>query len=408
MALVKAFRGIRYNPELIDDFSSVVAPPYDIIDDSLREDLYRRHPYNIVRLILAKGENEERYSKAASLFEQWLREKVLIQDDLPSIYPYYQEFEFEGERFTRKGFVATVKIEDFDSKVVLPHERTFSKHKEDRLKLMQACKANLSQVFAVFSDEEGISERLIDSSIGEPILDIVACDGDGVRNVLWKISDPEVVSQVAEVLKDKSLLIADGHHRYETALNYRNMMRAKEGIYGREKPYDYVMMYLARGEGEGLIINPTHRVIKKLEGVSEEAFVEELRKYFHLERTADFAKLDFNQMIVVIGGVGEPKVFKLTPKQVQPKRYENMAVMLLHNIVLKQIVSEDSTEILYTKSKDELVELVKSGKFKAGFILPKLKASDIFEVVENQEKMPHKTTYFYPKLLSGLVINPLW
>ena len=188
MAKIKGFKGIRYNSEKVEDFNKIVAPPYDVINQDEQNRLYESDPLNVIRLILAKGDGEERYKNASTTFKQWLDDSVLIQEEASSIYPYYQEFEFEGETFTRKGFIAVVKVEDFESKTVLPHEQTFKKHKEDRLKLTTACNANLSQVFTVYSDEEGTVEGLIDGVIDKPIVEVTT--NDGVQNRFWKISDP--------------------------------------------------------------------------------------------------------------------------------------------------------------------------------------------------------------------------
>lgn len=406
MAEIKAFKGIRYNDEKISDFTKVVAPPYDVINSVEQQGYYDKDPLNVIRLILAKGKGNERYESSSKTFNEWLDSRVLIQDDEPSIYPYYQEFEFEGGKFKRKGFIAAVKNEDFETRTVLPHEQTFKKHKEDRLKLTTACNANMSQVFSVYSEKEGTVEKLIDDNLSEPILDIVT--EDGIKNTFWKISDPEIISKIQEVMKDKSLLIADGHHRYETSINYRNQQREKFGESSGNKPYDYVMMYLSRGEGEGLIINPTHRIVKNLGGRNDLQIMEDIGKNFKIERSdiKDIINLEYNQIGVI---TDDPeKSYKLTPKEAPSKNYENLGVMLLHSKIIGEIFNEDDAEIKFSKFHEEVIDDVQNGDYKLGFLLPKLNAEDIFDVVLDGMKMPHKTTYFYPKILSGLVFNPLW
>lgn len=242
MATIKGFSGIRYNPEIVDNYESIVAPPYDVINKEEQDGLYEKNPNNVIRLILAKGEGEQRYANASKTFKEWLKNSVLIREEEDAIYPYYQEFDFEGEHYIRKGFIAAVKVEDFEKKVVLPHEQTFKEHKEDRLKLTTACRANMSQVFSVYSDDGGAVEKLIDENISEPIVEVTT--DDGVKNSFWKITDPDIIGKISEALSGKSLLIADGHHRYETAINYRNQEREKSGDNSGLKPYDYVMMYL--------------------------------------------------------------------------------------------------------------------------------------------------------------------
>jgi len=405
LATIKGFKGIRYNPEKINNYESIVAPPYDVINHEEQNKLYEKAPNNVIRLILPKGEGEERYKNASKTFIDWLESSVLINESEPAIYPYYQEFDSEGNSYTRKGFIATVKVEDFTKNVVLPHEQTFRKHREDRLKLTTACNANLSQVFSVYSDDGGAVEKLIDDNISEPIIEVTT--EDGVKNTFWKITDPGVIGRISDGLSSNNLLIADGHHRYETAINYRNQQREKFGENSGSKPYDFVMMYLSRGGGDGLIINPTHRAVKNM-GIDADSLLSKLGELFDIEETTSLHvnDLEFNEMVFI--SADSDKKYKLSLKGKPEKNYENLAVMILHNIIFKNYINEENAGILYTKFHSELSTLVNSGDYEGGFLLPKLNVDDIFEVVLDNVKMPHKTTYFYPKILSGLVFNPLW
>ena len=402
MAEIEPLRGIRYREEAVGDFAEVIAPPYDVISPRQREELRARSPFNAVRIELPDGEGGQRYSNAREIYSGWLRDGVLARDDEPSIYPYYQDFEFEGQRYTRKGFIANLKVEDFDRKIVLPHEQTFSKHKEDRLALTVACDSNLSQIFCVYPDASGEIEEDVDKNIGEPLVDVTF--EEGIRNTLWKISDPEVIERVKSRLADRSVLIADGHHRYETSVNFRNLKRKEAGENSGRMPWDYVMTYLSRGEGRGLIINPTHRMARKVEG----NLIEGLRKDFEVEKVALGDSLDLgpDQISVVTGNPAE--TFRLTPRTKREKDYENLAVIILHSQVFGELIEEDRAGVRYSKFPEEVFENVRNGEFEAGFLLPKLKSEDIFKVVLDGTKMPHKTTYFYPKILSGLVFSPLW
>jgi uncharacterized protein (DUF1015 family) len=406
MPTVKGFKGIRYNPEKIGDFSKVLAPPYDVISPAEQEELLDMDPLNVVRLVLPKGETDMKYERAAKTFRDWFVGDVLMQDKEPSIYPYYQEFELGGRKYTRKGFIARVKLEDFSTKKILPHELTFPKHKQDRLKLNTACKANMSPVFSVYSDPEGEAERAVEEKLGTPIFDVTTADG--VRNMLWRISDEDVISRVAGRLKDTSFLIADGHHRYETALDYKRIQRENNPA-PEEKPYDYVMMFLARGEGEGLIINPTHRLVKNIGQNTTESFLTKLGEYFNVR------EMEFSEAVSNIGHEeftvitrDRTKAYRVSVKDPSGEGYSRLGVMLLHQIVFKNILNEEESGIFYTKYLEEAVNLTGSGEYALGFILPELKAGDIFDVVRDGERMPHKTTYFYPKILSGLTFNPLW
>lgn len=403
MADVEPFRGIRYNGDIAVDLARVVAPPYDVIDPKLLRELRSKSPYNAVRLELPEGDGDIRYKNAADLYSQWIAKGVLERDPEPSIYPCYQNFEFEGNRYTRKGFIANVKVEDFGRKIILPHERTFSKHKEDRLKLTLACNSNMSQVFCVYPDPEGEVEKIIDENLGQALAEVTS--DDGITNSLWKISSSETILEVKNLLKDGVFLIADGHHRYETSINFRNLKRKESGKNTGVMPWDYVMMYLTRGEGEGLIINPTHRMAE----TAQDDLIQRLRENFRLERISleDSLELDSNQISVV---TKDPAVtFRLTRKEKsRDKNYENLAVIILHNLVFGDILNEEKAGVRYSKFPEEVFENVHRGSFEVGFLLPKLKSDDIFEVVLDGNKMPHKTTYFYPKILSGLVFGPLW
>ncbi|MCZ6528633.1 MAG: DUF1015 domain-containing protein [Candidatus Dadabacteria bacterium] len=407
MATVKGFRGIRYNPEKIENFADVLAPPYDVINSSEQEELYNKNPYNVIRLILSKGEGDSKYEEAAQTFRSWIEDDTLTHDEEPSIYPYYQEFEENGKKLTRKGFLAAVKIEDFSTKKILPHERTFPKHKRDRLKLNTACKANMSPVFSVYSDPEIAIEKLLDEKLKDkPIFDIT--NEDGVRNRLWKVSDPDTISFIGNHLEDKSLLIADGHHRYETAIEYRNIQRELNGGVTSDKLYEYVMMFLSNAEDEGLIINPTYRVVKNMGNLDLESFLNMLGEEFNIEKMPykeGLSDIGYEEFTIL---TKDPEfVYRASLKTNKTESPNNLAVTLLHNNVFNKIIDEESAGILYTKDLDEAVQLVRNGEYEIAFILPELRASDIFDVVLTGDRMPQKTTYFYPKILSGLVFNPL-
>ncbi len=407
MAVVKGFRGILYNIEKTGDFSKIVAPPYDVIDSAAQKALYEKHPLNSVRLILSREPGEKRYRSAADTLRKWLDEKILERDEKPAVYSYFQEFEFAGENFTRKGFIARVKIEDFENGVVLPHEQTFKKHKDDRLKLTEACDANLSQVFSIYSDPEGKVEKILDNSAEEPFMEV---DFDGIKNTVRRVSDEQTLLRVSELMADKKLLIADGHHRYETAINYRNMRRRSVGG-NSGGAFEYVMMFLCRAEGEGLIVEPTHRALKSLGGISGAQLAESLQKEFNCETASVENGGDIRREEVVFVYEKSGKALKFSPDN-KNGTYETMGAFTLRDTVIGKIMEEKmkcaTPEIIFTKSRDELVGLVKTGKCEAGFIMPKPLIKDIMDAAKKGVRMPQKTTYFHPKILSGIVINPLW
>lgn len=407
MVMVVPFCGVRYNADKVGVLDFVFAPPYDVISPQEQNELYEKNPYNVIRLILSKGEGDEKYIKAADTFRRWINEGVLIKDKEPCIYPYYQEFNEDGNVVTRKGFIAAVRLEDFSSKMIIPHERTFVGPKLDRLKLTTACRANLSPVFAIYTDPEGVVEKAIEERLTKnPIVD--APSGDSVRNYLWKVSDDDLLSEIKSMMLGGVLLIADGHHRYETALEYRTIQRKRFNVISEDKDYEYVMMYLSRVEGEGLVIKPTHRVVKNLGPFDTEDFLQKLRNKFNIEKVPfneGISTLNHQEFAIVTND--SDFIFKFSSKESLSVRYKNLGVMLLHGEVFGEIINEEKADILYTKSVEEVVRLVRTGDYKLGFILPPVRAKDLYEVTLSGEKMPHKTTYFYPKLLSGLVFHLL-
>lgn len=405
MATISGFRGYRYNPEIIDNFDSVLAPPYDVISPEQRDELYEKSVNNVVRIILTKGEGDEKYKEAADTFNGWINENVLIRDEIPSVYVYHQIFKDGSSSFTRKGFIAAVKVEDFENKQIYPHERTFSHHKEDRLKLITASRANLSPVFSVYSDPVLEIETALEKALSEKPL-FSSTDPDGVENYLWKISDPELISKISQKFKDKKLLIADGHHRYETAINYRNLRREQNPDGNGSEPYESVMMFLSSAEQPGLIVKPTHRLIGNLK---PDKFIDILKK---VENEFDYEKLDLQPGIKSIEnsefGVLTAAMDKLIKvKNFKGKESNELGVVKLHDYLLDSILEDDSVSYKYTKSLDDVMELLKDRTYQIGFILPQIDAVDILHFAESGRRLPQKTTYFYPKVLSGLVFNSL-
>jgi uncharacterized protein (DUF1015 family) len=408
MVMVRPFRGLMYNPEKVGSFDRVLAPPYDVITPSQQEELYRRSPFNVVRVILSKEPEEVKYQVAGETFRKWIADGILVRDDEPAVYPFYQEFVDEGRQITRKGFIAVVRLEDFETGKILPHEQTFSAPKADRLKLTIACRANLSPVFCVYSDPEGGVERRIDDEVSRKKAIIDVTDGDGVRHMLWKISDPALFAQIGDKLRDLNLLIADGHHRYETALNFRNLERRHAGETNGEREYDYVMMFICRAESEGLIIKPTHRLVRNLRGLTLRELLKRAREHFEVDEIGleELNRLGNNEFAVYADASGY--AYRLTPKHPEPVGYRNLAVMQLHRYILGSMVSVvKEGDVVYEKSLRNVLDLVRRGEFALAFILPPTSALDIMAVTLAGEKMPHKTTYFYPKVLSGLVFHLL-
>ncbi|MBI5560254.1 MAG: DUF1015 domain-containing protein [Deltaproteobacteria bacterium] len=449
MAFIMPFRGIRYDTAKVGNIEDVVSPPYDVISPEFQEELYLRHPNNIVRLILGKtnpgdAPGRDRYSRAAEYFGRWQKDAVLIRDEAPSIYYYIQGYKFGKREKTRKGFIALLRLEEFGKGSIYPHEKTLSGPKADRLNLMKACSANLCPVFSLYPEspeEKGrITGFLFDAGRGDPLMDVKG--GDGVANKLWRIDNPEVIKKVTDSMRDKKLFIADGHHRYETALNYRNLMtqalkNPMKNPTG-EEPFNYVMMYFASMDDEGLEIFPTHRVAHSLSEFKKEGFLKECGRYFSIEESVfdkgseasvrdEFARKlcgavgDTVRFGLVMKGVNAYYLLTLKGRGVMDGLFPDMAgvyktldVTVLHSVVLTKILGispcaqEKQENLLYVKDINEAVEKVRSGKGQLAFLMNPTKVEDVKRVCEAGLLMPQKSTYFYPKLLSGLVINPLW
>lgn len=439
MVRVKPFKGITYNFEKLAPTKELFAPPYDVISPEYQDTLYERSPYNVVRLILGKtadtdNDSNNRYTRAAEAFDQWLQEGVLLQSDVPKMYFYVQKYkDAKGVDVVRKGFIATCYLEDFESGQILPHEETMGGPKQDRLALMEAVQANLSQIFVVYSDPE----KLVDTTLQEaspekPSVDIV--DDDGVQHIFYEVTDEEALSKVTAYMSKQNLLIADGHHRYETALNYRNLRRSQNnGDTSEEKPYNSMMIYFANFDDEGLRVYPTHRALKPGIEYSLVSLLEHLEKYFTIKKVPfeNFeecfpAMEKIDPLDVPIGLVSRKNnsiLYILLPdKEAVSKELSAMNVgpdlamfdaTILHRLILEKIMGLDTIE-LKKQSNIEFVrdEQALSDKFNKDeaslvFLLSPPEVDVVKKICLSGSRMPQKSTYFYPKVLSGLVLNSL-
>ncbi|MBW2184481.1 MAG: DUF1015 domain-containing protein [Deltaproteobacteria bacterium] len=443
MAIVVPFRGVLYNLEKIEDFSKVTAPPYDIISPEQQEGYYQKSPYNVIRLILGKQfphdlPEDNRYTRAAGVFDIWQEKSILIRDEKPSFYFYRQEFSVSGkEKVTRDGFIGLVRLEDKEKRVVIPHEKTLDKPKEDRLQLMEACHANFSSIFSLYSDPEDVIIQQLKKMTGMiPLLEVT--DEDNTRHQLWRISQMGVIKQISQHLRDSSLFIADGHHRYETALNYRNLQIERYPQSTGKEAYNYVMMYLTSMEGEGLVILPYHRVIHNLEGFDFGNFEKKLEDYFEV-KTFQFSEEnemhvweEFNKQLqddtlsrpaFGMYGAGqacyhllvlkEEVFFSLSDSGEGSEALKKLDVNIIESVIFKDVLGITSNDLqqeqnmTYVHDGLEGLELVRDKGYQLAFFLNSTKSSEIRDIASRGETMPQKSTYFYPKLLSGTVINKI-
>lgn len=428
---VKPLNAIVYNQDKVN-MTDVIAPPYDVISDEYRDELEKRSVYNFVKLILANNntnleDENNRYNEALKNYTEWQKEGVLIQTEKPCILYVIQNYEKNGKKYTRKGFIARNRIEDFANKNIMPHEYTMGGPKEDRLNLTKKCKANFSQVFLVYSDSEKQIENAIDCS-QKPFIEVT--DDLGVQNIVYKIDDEKTISLIEKVLSDKTCLIADGHHRYETAMNYRNFVNSSDN----NDPTKFVMSYFTNMEDD-LLIFPTHRIITK--AIDKNLLVEAVKKYFDMEeyeftssnkseiKTKFLQKIEDdskNQISMGLYLKNENKFYVLKLREnvdnildeyKVPDVLKTLDLIVLHKVIISKEFGYTQEEqmaqdgILYIKQEEEAFDMVDNGKAEASFIMAYPKIQDIKRISEAGERMPQKSTYFYPKLLSGLVINPL-
>ncbi|HWO40529.1 MAG TPA: DUF1015 domain-containing protein [Candidatus Eisenbacteria bacterium] len=429
MARIAPLRALYYNPKKIRDLSKVVTPPYDVISREEQEKLYRKSPYSFIRLDLSS--EPDSYASAADLFRAWQGEGVFVQDETPAIYLLSHRFSLKGgPKRERRGFFALLELQDFTEGDIRPHEKTLSAPKEDRLRLMLATHAQLSPVFALYADPKQSINRML-GEVAEgipPLLEFVADEADECR--LWRVDDPGLVREIGHAMAAHRLLIADGHHRYEAALQYRDRMRAERGNWTGREPFNYVLVYCANINDENLIILPTHRLVR---GFTPQPFLqleETLQKYFYLEpypKTPDgrawFLKaLKGGKKQRLIGATfkRDPRylILRLKNKRIMQRLAKDLSaplreldVSVLHRLVLEHILGLSSDQqargqtIDYSQDEEAVLQAVEKEDYQAAFILNPPKAEEIVAVADSGETMPQKSTYFYPKVPSGLVIN---
>ena len=424
MADVKAFGALRFT-EKSGDISKNVCPPYDIISEEERLEYIAQSENNIIRL--EKPVGEDAYNKAKALYLDFCKDGILAQDEKSGYYVYEEEFDALGNRYKIKGIFARVRIEEFEKGVVLPHEETLSKAKQDRFELMCATHTNFSPIYCMYTDEKREITSLIDNmSSSKPEIEFTA--KDGVIQRLWKSEDTCTNGKVEELFKGKQLFIADGHHRYETALRFRNKLREDGVITDENHPANFIMMFLIDMENDGLVVFPTHRMVTDLPSFDKEKALCGIKEYFDITEIKEEEidkKLSENvsgkanvlvtadgkfYLSVMKNGAAE-KISAMNPGK--SDAYKGLDVTVLHSLVLENILGIDKENMAkqinlkYTRDKDEAIANVKNGNANCAFIINPTKVTEIKDVALAGEKMPQKSTYFYPKLITGLVMNNL-
>lgn len=423
MADIRPFRGILYNHEKIEDIAACVTEPYDVISPAEQRAYYKSHPCNIIRLILGKqtprdNNRNNQYTRAHKYFADWQRQKILVRDAKKSVYIYAQSFPHNKRRKTRTGFIVLLKLEDFAKNTVLPHENTFSQPVQDRLKLLRTIGANSSPIFALFGDTQGKINQLLNQykRADQPY---IAIKKDKVIHRIWRMSDKDKIKTIQKLLKDQQIFIADGHHRYEAALNYKNEMQKKLKQTRGFSTFNYVMTYLAATTDPGLTILPTHRAVKIKAPFNPQKIISNLRRHFEVHKFSAsdqlFSYMRETRATGIFGTYfGKNKFYGLKLKRAiiendRKTLHQNLDVPILHSVIIERVLPSAPFEenIYYTRDAQEAIKLVDQGKRQVAFFLRPTKVSQVQKVARSGEKMPHKSTYFYPKLLTGLVINKL-
>ncbi|WZO98990.1 DUF1015 domain-containing protein [Isosphaeraceae bacterium EP7] len=428
---IRPFRGVRYDMAHVGALSDVVAPPYDVIGPDLQDRLYQASPYNVIRLELNKeepGDNDEsnRYTRAARFLKDWRREGVLREDNQPALYLLEQTYEVEGRTYTRRGFFARVRLEPFGQGKIYAHEQTLSGPKADRLALFAATKSNLSPVFGLYPDPDGAVIAAVHAGLRDRT-PLEAVDHLGVVSRLWPILDSAAHSAVSGLMADRGIFIADGHHRYETGVNHRDVLAASGQLQGDEDPANFTMMLLVGMSDPGLLILPTHRLVSGLPGLTAEALTERLAPEFDVRdhgtgdegaRAAwEDIEMSGDQELLGFGTVADGRWLTArlrsdaTMDQLaseQSAEWRSLGVSILHVLVLNTLLRPlGESKCTYVHLLDEVTTAVNAKACDLACLVPPAEMGHVEAIASNLEKMPPKSTYFYPKLLTGLVINPL-
>jgi uncharacterized protein (DUF1015 family) len=428
---VSPFRAVRYDVARVGELSHLVAPPYDVVDATLQDRFYEASPYNVIRLELNRDEPGDtsasgRYTRAARFLKDWLRQGVLREDEHPALYVYHQTFVVEGKTHTRKGFFARVRLEPFGQGKIYPHEQTLSGPKADRLALYHATGFNLSPIFGLYPDVDLEVQRAVESGLRDRT-PLVATDHLGVLNRLWVVTDQETHTIVTGLLAARPVFIADGHHRYETGLKYRDEQIASGQFIGHDDPCNFCLMMLVAMNDPGLLILPTHRLVSGFPGLTSATLAERLQPEFELRSTgagesgarAAWAAIEESgdQETLGFGTVadGQWLLARLRSDACmdrlasnQSADWRSLGVSVLHVLVLKELLGElGQPSCRYVHSMNEVVADVASDGCDLACLVPPARMNDVESIASNLETMPPKSTYFYPKLLTGLALNPI-
>ena len=417
MPQIKPFKAVYYNSRKIKDMGKVVSPPYDVISTEEQEYLHNLSPYNFTHIDFGKDASNDdkinnKYTRAKKIYSEWFEKDILLKDSKPSIYFYKQDYKIMGQKHSRMGFVSLLELENEGESKVYPHENTHAEAIDDRLKLCEALKSNLSSIFVCYSDKDRKVEKIFNKHIltTEPIIDVE--DNAKVHHKLWRLDDPSLIKEVSVALSDRQLFIADGHHRYKVAKEYQSRRLARMTNPSGQEAFNYVMTYFTNIDSRGLQIFPMHRIIKHLP--KNIKFLEEFFRIDKINKKEDLpillGRAGRNEHAFGLYMSGEIKLLRLknrllVEKHVKKgsKEYKALDATILKTFIFDRIGIK-SDDIIYTKDADLVMSMVDENRADAGFMMNPVKISELRAIALNGERMPPKTTYFYPKVLSGLTV----
>jgi len=431
MVDIAPFKGMVYNKEKIKKLDDVMSPPYDIISEQMQNELYNKNEYNFVKLILGKifeddSDMNNRYTRAKQIFDTWQKQEIIIPSKSPGIYPYRVNYTIKTETKQMNGFFVLLKL-DPEYKTVKAHEKTLAKPKADRLNLMRTCYANLEPIQLMYMDQDDTIQKIIDSAIDTPLIKVKGYDG--FTHQLWCLDDQKTVQKIVDELGKKILFIADGHHRYQTSINYAHEKREQTGNKDPDAPFNYIMVVLCNMFDSGLSILPTHRFIK-MPNVNIDDLSKKFERYFTVEKKVveekkkEYQKIGKKIMADIV--TDEKHKFALYTKGVyyiltlkdehvmdtqasdHSKTWRTLDVSILHKLILEEIlgINEKNLEdhVKYTRVDAEAIQYVDEGKYDFSFLINATKIDQLKAIADASEHMPQKSTYFLPKMLSGLVM----
>jgi len=435
VAEIHPFRGVHYNQSLIKDWSAVICPPYDIITPQQQQELHLKSEYNFVRLEFARElpqdtATDNKYTRSAATLEQWLEQGILDIDEAPAIYIHDHSFTHQGKKYKRRGIIVHVRLEEWDRMVIRPHEGTLTEPRGDRLSLLWALQANTSPILAMFEDQrQQIASLLVEQEQNKPLISTGSINGED-HNV-WAVTEPEVINQISSSLAGQPLYIADGHHRYESALAYRQERSAQSPSVSGDEAFNFVMMTLVDFADPGLIILPPHWLVRGISRPTLKELMDKLRAFFEIEelslsnpgvwRQVDDLLMETNEIRLILFGLEAERLSVLTlhdpaaVSQMMPyfhsELYKRLGVSILDHIILEKLLElssdKEKTGLAYSYDKVDAVNRVTAQEYQLAFLLRPARVDVIKAIADAGEKMPRKSTYFYPKLPAGLVFNRL-